>query len=331
MHVWPGTQHVPASIPPTAVTIGTFDGVHRGHRVLIDRVVAAGPELLPVVVTFDPHPMAVIRPELAPALLTTMPRRLELFAEEGLGATLVVPFTAELAEESAEHFATRVLAESLHAQHVVVGRNFRFGHRAAGDVVLLAELGRELGFSVTVVDLEPLAIEAPSPAGSPCEPAAEVPGSGLAVSSTAIRAMIAAGDVVGAARALGRPHRLTGAVVHGDHRGRELGYPTANLDVVPGLAIPAEGVYAARFRAAGDPAGWRDAAVSVGTNPTFDGEAQRVEAFVLDAPAGFDVYGAVVDLDLVAHLRPMVRFEGVEALLAAMADDVARAREVLAR
>ena len=323
MHVWTATA--PPGIPPTAVTIGTFDGVHRGHRMLIDRVVADGPDLLPVVLTFDPHPMAVIRPELAPPLLTTMPRRLELFAEAGVGATLVLPFTAELAAESAERFATRVLAEELGAQHVVVGRNFRFGHRAAGDVVLLTELGRELGFTVTVVDLAPLPGAGSESGGAPAEPGS------TAVSSTAVRAMIAEGDVAGAARALGRPHRITGTVVHGDHRGRELGYPTANLDPIPGLAIPADGVYAARLRASGDPAGWRPAAVSVGTNPTFDGESRRVEAYVLDAPAGFDVYGAEVDLDLVAHLRPMLRFEGVEALLGAMSDDVARTREVLAR
>ena len=157
MHVWRGCDEVPTDLPATSVTVGAFDGVHRGHRILLDRAVAeAADGLLPVAVTFDPHPLSVIRPDIAPLLLTSMAHRLELFEAEGIGGVLIIQFTPELAAESAERFASRVLADTLNARHVVVGRNFRFGHRAAGDVALLTELGRELGFDVTVVDLEPL-------------------------------------------------------------------------------------------------------------------------------------------------------------------------------
>lgn len=311
MHVWRGCDEVPPEMPPTSVTIGTFDGVHRGHRVLIDRVVADAVDgLMPVAVTFEPHPLAVIRPDVAPLLLTSIPHRMELFAQASLAGVLAIQFTAALAEESAEHFATRVLAGTLNARHVVVGRNFRFGHRAAGDVVLLEDLGRELGFSVTVLDLEPLE-------------------GATAVSSTAIRAMVAAGDVAHAAAALGRPHRVSGIVVRGDQRGRDLGYPTANLEVASDIAIPADGVYAARLRAAGEPEVWRPAAVSVGTNPTFDGQSRRVEAYVLGAPGDYDLYGHWVDLDFVERIRSMEKFDSVDALIAQMDQDVARTREVL--
>ena len=249
-----------------------------------------------------------------------MAHRLELFEAEGLAGVLIIQFTPELASESAERFASRVLADVLNARHVVVGRNFRFGHRAAGDVALLGELGRELGFDVTVVDLEPL--DAPG--------ASTGPGDGpVAVSSTEIRAMVAIGDVAGAAAALGRNHRVSGPVVHGDHRGRELGYPTANVDVSPSMAVPADGVYSGWFRVAGEPGLWRPAAISVGTNPTFDGLTRRVEAYVLDAPGGYDVYGQFADIDFVERIRPMVRFDSIEALVDRMADDVARVHVML--
>ena len=202
----------------------------------------------------------------------------------------------------------------------MVGRNFRFGHRAAGDVALLTELGRELGFDVTVVDLEPLDAPGTAPEG-PDEP--------VAVSSTEIRALVAAGDVAGAAAALGRAHRVSGLVVHGDHRGRELGYPTANVDVADSMAVPGDGVYAGRFRVEGEPEIWRPAAISVGTNPTFDGETRRVEAFVLDAPEGYDVYGQGAEVEFVERLRPTLRFESVEDLIVQMAADVERTRELL--
>ncbi len=320
MHVWRGCDEVPSDLPATSVTIGAFDGVHRGHRVLLDRAVAAADGgLLPVAVTFDPHPLSVIRPDMTPPLLTSMEHRLELFEAEGLEGVLIVQFTPELASESAERFASRVLADTLNARHVVVGRNFRFGHRAAGDVALLTELGRELGFDVTVVDLEPL-----DATGAASDPADGL----VAVSSTQIRAMVAGGDVVGAAAALGRLHRVSGPVVHGDHRGRELGYPTANVDVADSMAVPGDGVYAGRFQADGAP-GWWPAAISVGTNPTFDGESRRVEAYVLDAPEGYDVYGQWADVEFVERIRPMLRFDSIGDLIEQMAEDVARTRGVL--
>jgi riboflavin kinase/FMN adenylyltransferase len=321
MHVWRGCDQVPTDLPPTSVTIGAFDGVHRGHRLLIDRAVAeTGEAGLSVALTFEPHPLSVIRPDMAPPLLTSMAHRLEIFEGEGIGGVLIVRFTPELAAESAERFASRVLADTLNARHVVVGRNFRFGHRAAGDVALLTELGRELGFDVTVVDLEPLQ------AGGR---AVDGPSGPVAVSSTEIRALVASGDVAGAAAALGRLHRVSGPVVHGDHRGRDLGYPTANVDVPDEMAVPGDGVYAGRFRVESAPGLWRPAAISVGTNPTFDGETRRVEAFVLGAPEGYDVYGQWADVEFVDRIRPTVRFDSVEDLVVQMADDVQRARELL--
>lgn len=313
MQTWLGSRRVPRDLPPAAVTIGAFDGVHRGHRVLLERVVADTVRgLLPVVVTFDPHPMAVIRPDVAPLLLTTLEHRLSLFAGAGIAGTLVLPFTTELAAQSAERFATDVLSGALGARTVAVGRNFRFGHRAAGDVVLLAELGRELGFDVDVVDLAPLG-----------------EGAATEVSSTAIRRMVAGGDVEAAARALARPHRVSGQVVHGDHRGRELGFPTANVAVPPGYAVPGDGVYAAWLRGSDEPGRWWPAAVSVGTNPTFGALPRRVEAHAIDAPGGLDLYGQIADVDFVARIRGMVRFAGVEPLVAQMHDDVRVARAVL--
>ena len=311
MHVWAGVDDIPSGLGPTSVTIGTFDGVHRGHRVLLDAVVAdARKGLLPVAVTFDPHPMAVVRPEAVPPLLTSVVQRLELFERFGIQGVLVVPFTRERAAQSAEEFATSVLVEGLAARHVVVGCNFRFGHRAAGDVHLLERLGQSHGFEVTSMELEPLA------------------GSG-AVSSTVIRSMVAAGDVAAAAEALGHAFRLSGRVVAGDRRGRDLGFPTANLDVPAGMAVPADGVYAGRFHVPAESGLWRPAAISVGTNPTFDGHARRIEAYVLDAPEGYDVYGHRADVEFVDSIRPMARFDSVEALVAQMFDDVARSRRIL--
>ena len=320
MQVWRGCDEVPADLVRTSVTIGAFDGVHRGHRILLERTVSdAGSGLLPVAVTFDPHPLSVIKPELAPLLLTSMTHRLELFEGVGMGGVLVIPFTSELAQESAERFASRVVAETLHAQHVVVGRNFRFGHRAAGDVDLLAELGRELGFDVTAVDLAPL----------PGLTASSADGAAMAVSSTQIRALVAGGDVAGAALALDRPHRVSGVVIRGDQRGRELGYPTANLDVDQTMGVPADGVYAARMRVAEDLGHWRAAAVSIGANPTFDGEERRVEAFVIDAPDGYDIYGQWADVDFVERIRGMVRFDSIGDLVTRMGVDVERSRQIL--
>ena len=316
---------MPDDLPATSVTIGTFDGVHAGHRVLLDRVVADGQAgLLPVAVTFDPHPLSVVRPELAPPLLTTVGHRVELLAQVGLDGVLVLPFTRERAHQEAADFVRDVLVEELHARHVVVGRNFRFGHRAAGDVALLVAMGTELGFTVTALELVPL----------PADPAGAVVAEGpeeVCLSSTEIRRMVAAGDVEAAARALGRPHRVSGPVVTGDRRGRDLGFPTANLAVDPALAIPADGVYAGRVRFSGIPERWWPAAVSVGSNPTFEAAARRVEAFAIDAPEELDVYGQVADLDFEVRLRGMERFAHVAELVDQMARDVEAAREALSR
>lgn len=320
MFVWRGCAEVPEDLMPTSVTIGAFDGVHRGHRVLLERTVAEARDvLMPVAVTFDPHPLTVIRPPLAPLLLTSVAHRLELFEELGLGGVLVLPFTAELAAQTPQQFAASVLAETLHASRVVVGRNFRFGHRAAGDVHVLSELGRGLGFDTTILDLAPFPVDAQSNGG----------GAAAAVSSTVIRALIAQGDVSAAAAALHRAHRVSGPVVRGDRRGRQLGYPTANVDVDPTMAIPADGVYAARIRVRTQPGLWRPAAVSVGSNPTFDGQERRVEAYVLDAPDVYDIYGAWADVEFVERLRGMRRFDSADELRAVMADDVARSHRVL--
>lgn len=311
MQLWTDPADVPADLPPTSVTIGTFDGVHAGHRALLDLVVAdVARGLFPVAVTFDPHPMAVVRPDLAPQLLTSVAHRAELLGEAGCAGVLVLQFTKERAAQAAEDFVREILVETLHASHVIVGRNFRFGHRAAGDVALLERMGAELGFEVTPLDL--VALKGQEPA-----------------SSTAVRALIAAGDVAAARAVLGRPHRLTGTVVRGDQRGRDLGFPTANLDLDPALAVPADGVYAAWVRFSGDDGRWRPGAVSIGTNPTFDGEDRRVEAYVLDVSDDFDVYHQTADLDFVERLRGMHRFGEVAELVAQMQADVARTREVL--
>jgi riboflavin kinase / FMN adenylyltransferase len=288
----------------SVVALGVFDGVHRGHRLIVARAAAAARErgLPTVVVSFDPHPAAVLRPDSAPLMLTTLERRIGLLRSVGADEVVVLPFTRELSQRTPAEFAQAVLRDTLHAERVVVGASWRFGHKAAGDVALL----RELGFDVDGVEL--LRED-------------EV------VSSSGIRAMIAAGDVAGAAAALDRPHLVEGPVVRGDARGRELGYPTANLALDPGIAVPADGVYAGWLLRDGGEGSRLPAAVSVGTNPTFDGTERRVEAFVLDAE--LDLYDEPVAVEFVARLRGMVRFDGIDALVEAMARDVEATRAAL--
>lgn len=296
------------------VTIGVFDGVHLGHQRIVWRALARAAELrLPAVaVTFDPVPEAVVRPEAAPLLLMTVERRIELLGGLGLDGVYVVDFTPAFAAQSPEDFVKTLLVDRLRAVDVVVGENFRFGRRAAGDVKMLADFGSAAGFMVDAISLV-------HPDSGSAQPDA---GAGQqAFSSTRIRQWVADGDVTAAAAALGRPHRVEGVVVHGDHRGRELGYPTANLDVPTTLAVPADGVYA----------GWLDdmpAAISIGTNPTFDGTQRRVEAYAIDR-VGLDLYGRTMTLDFAARLRGMVAFDGIEPLLAQMSDDVAQCRATL--
>jgi riboflavin kinase / FMN adenylyltransferase len=313
MQRWQGPADVPEEWGPCVVTIGEFDGVHRGHQRVVSRARQAASELgLPVaVVTFDPHPDEVIRPGSHPPLLATGRRRLQLLAGLGVDAVCVIAFTLEFSRLSAEEFVRTVLVERLHAARVVVGADFRFGHKAAGDVALLAELGEKYDFTVEGV---PLLTE-----------------DGVTVSSTGIRELLTAGDVAEAAKQLGRPHRVEGVVVRGHQRGRALGFPTANLRTPEHTAIPADGVYAG-WLVSLDPAGeeaerW-PAAISVGTNPTFGGEERTVEAHALDRD-DLDLYGAYVGTDFVARLRATVKFDSVQTLVAQMHIDVGDARRLL--
>ena len=338
-----GVEAVPDGWGPSVVTVGMFDGVHRGHRALLDRVVAeaSARDLPAAAVTFDRHPLAVLRPGAEPPLLTTLDRRVELLGEAGMAAVLVLEFTREQSEVTAEAFATDVLFIRLGARAVVVGENFRFGHKAAGDAALLAGLGRPRGIDLVAVPLHGQA--------------------GEVVSSTRVRAELAAGDVAAAAASLGRPFALNGVVVAGDGRGRSLlGVPTANLELPGGLALPADGVYAGhlaerppegsgephdgpagrrsgptRPEGSGEPQGGapvgrgpaRPAAISVGTNPQF-GTERRVEAHVLDFDG--DLYGRAVTVDFRHRIRGQAVFPGVEELIAQMREDIAQARRLLA-
>ncbi len=307
-NVWRGIDEVPDDLGPSVVTIGVFDGVHLGHRVILRQAAAVAEPLgLPtVVVTFDPHPAEVVRAGSHPAMLSTVEHRAELLTGAGADGVLVLHFSPSLARLTPEEFVRSVLVDTLQARAVVVGSNFRFGHRAVGTLSTLEELGVSLGFSVDGVGL----------AG----------GDGVTWSSTYVRQCVAEGDVEAAAEALGRPHRVEGVVVHGDHRGRELGYPTANLAVTRHAAIPADGVYAGHLvRSDGQHLA---AAVSIGTNPTFDGSERRVEAYVLDRD-DLDLYGEHVALDLPHRLRDTLRFDSVDDLLVQMAEDVRRTRELI--
>jgi len=294
-----------------------YDGVHRGHQVLIGAAVARAramnrPCLL---LTFDPHPAEVVRPGSHPAILTSLDRKAELVAGLGVDAMCVLPFTADFMRLAPETFTHTVLVEHLHAAQVVVGENFTYGHKAAGNVDTLAVEGRRFGFAVEGIAL--------------AEDASD--GGQVTISSTYVRACVAAGDMVSAARALGRPHRVDGIVVRGDRRGRDMGYPTANVESPAFTAIPADGVYAGHLVTRDPRSGAsRDrfpAAISVGSNPTFQGSRRTVEAYVLDYDD--DLYGEHVGVEFVHRLRPMAAFPDVDALLTAMAKDVSDTREIL--
>lgn len=306
------------------VTIGVFDGVHRGHQQLIAHAVrqARRRELPCVLMTFDPHPAEVVRPGSHPAQLTTLPRRAQLVEQLGVDVFCVLPFTAELSRMPADEFVHEILVEQLHAAVVVVGENFTFGHKAAGNVEVLGRLGERFGFEV----------ETDSLVSGPMRPLDEGTDGSITFSSTYIRSCIDAGDVAAAASALGRYHRLEGIVVRGAGRGgRELGFPTANLSPPAYAAIPADGIYACWFthrrRGSSEPGRTLPAAVSVGSNPTFSGTERTVEAFALDIEADF--YGEQVELDFVRRLRGMVRFDSVDELIERMHQDVADTREIL--
>jgi riboflavin kinase / FMN adenylyltransferase len=310
---WQGLEDVPEDWGSSVVTIGVFDGVHRGHQRIVSAAAQAGAELgAPVVViTFDPHPAEVTRPGSQPPLLGPIRRRAGLLAAAGADAVCVLPFTYEFSQLGPDEFVRAVLVDRLHARRVVVGENFRFGHRAAGDVALLAELGEKYDFGAEGVPL--------------------LTDGGVIISSSRIRARLADGDVEGANRDLGRPHRVEGVVVRGQQRGRALGFPTANLEAPSRTVVPADGVYAgwlARLDAGGHEAERWPAAISVGTNPTFDGRERTVEAYALDRD-DLDLYGVHVAVDFVARLRGMVRYESAAALAEQMGHDVDEARALI--
>jgi riboflavin kinase/FMN adenylyltransferase len=309
-HVWRSTDEVPEDLGRTVVTIGNFDGVHLGHQHVLARAreVAGSVGVADLVaVIFDPHPIAVLRPEHAPPTLTSVEQRVALLQQAGVDDVLVVPFSREIAAWTPERFVRDIVVDALHAKAVVVGANFRFGNKAAGDVATLRELGGILDFTAEGIALD----------GGP-----------QVWSSTYIRNCLAGGDVEGAAEALGRPYAVRGEVIRGDQRGRELGFPTANVPTHGMLAAPADGVYAGWLRRT-DTDETYPAAISVGTNPTFDGvRARRVESYVLDR-TDLELYGVEVEVSFVDRLRGMVAFESVEKLVEQMHDDVARARELL--
>src|SRR5579863_1234037 len=311
---WYGLDEVPEGWGESVVTIGVFDGVHRGHQRIVERAAQAGKERgLPVVViTFDPHPDEVVRPGSHPPFLCSARRRAELLAGMGADAVIVLPFTVAFSRLDPDEFVRTVLVERLHAGLVVVGEDFRFGHKAAGDVPLLAKLGEKYEFATEGMPL--------------------LDADGAPISSTSIRRMLEEGDVAGAAKALGRPHRVEGVVVRGHQRGRALGFPTANVESPPHTAIPADGIYAgwlATLEEAGQETNRWPAAISIGTNPTFNGQSRTVEAYALDR-TDLDLYGLHAAIDFAVRLRGTLRFESVDALVDQMRIDVDQARSLLA-
>jgi len=309
MLTWFAPSEVPAGFGPSAVTIGKFDGVHSGHRAVIAqlRAVAADRGLSSAVVTFDRNPMSLLRPELCPESLVSPAQKLELLADTGLDATLTLTFDRTLSEQSPEAFVASVLLDALHAKAVLVGSDFRFGAKGAGTVALLRELGEKHGFDV-------IEIADVSPQGD------------RRVSSTWVRELLAEGRVDAAAELLGTLPTIRSTVVHGEERGRTLGYPTANLSPDIEGYIPADGVYAAWLTVGGIR---YPAAVSIGNNPTFEGVPDKqVEAHAIDA--NFDLYDSTVEVSFVEYIRPMHKFANADALATQMGLDELKIRGVLA-
>ncbi|WP_431280123.1 bifunctional riboflavin kinase/FAD synthetase [Leifsonia poae] len=308
MKIFRSLAEVPDGFGPSAVTIGKFDGVHTGHRAVIARLceVAAERGLVSTVITFDRNPLEVLAPEKCPVSLVSIEQKLDLLAGTGVEATLMVAFDRALASLDPEEFVRRILVDRLHAEAVLVGSDFRFGAKGAGDVDMLRMLGAQYGFTVYLID--------------------DVrPEHGRRVSSTWIRELLAAGEVGHAGELLGHVPTLRGIVVHGAKRGRELGFPTANLSPESEGLIPADGVYAGWLTDAGER---YPAAISVGNNPTFEGVPQKqVEAYVLDRD--LDLYDHHVEISFVERIRGMVAYAGIEPLKAQIADDVADARRIL--
>lgn len=311
---WTSPDATPDAMRPCVATFGNFDGVHRGHQAILGRVTeeAAARDLPAVVVTFDPHPVEVMHPERAPELIAPGALRDELLGEAGIDGVLVIPFTREYAQTSAVDFVVSTFVEGLRAECLVVGADTKgFGAGYTGDVELLQEIADDRGFDLVVID--------------------DV-GDGERWSSSIVRRLLAEGDVAGAAEILGRPHRVIGEVVHGQHRGRELGFPTANMSQDSLGILPADGVYAGwlvRRDLPEDHPGRRlPAAISVGTNPTFDGVRRVMESYVLDR-TDLDLYGERVAVEVVERIRPTLRFTSIDELVDAMNDDVTQTRTVL--
>jgi riboflavin kinase/FMN adenylyltransferase len=302
-----GAGALPPSEGPTVVTVGFFDGVHLGHQAVITRTVSiARARALPsIAVTFDRHPREVFAPGTEPRQLTSPARKADLIEALGVDTLLVLEFTEEFSRLPADEFAKQILVERLGAEHVVVGENFTFGHKALGNVGTLVDLGRTLGFGAEGVPLLEVA--------------------GRTVSSTAIRQALADGDVTWPRLALGRRYRVDGRVGEGAGRGRTLGWPTANLDLPPKMLLPGKGVYAGKATL---PAGRWTAAVNVGTNPTFGVEPLHLEAFLLDFDG--DIRGEEMSVEFWERVSGEERFESVDALVEKIADDVRRIRELVA-
>ncbi|MDP1851818.1 MAG: bifunctional riboflavin kinase/FAD synthetase [Candidatus Planktophila sp.] len=286
----------------SVVVIGVFDGVHKGHQDVLNRAKAiAGDEKI-IALTFDPHPVSVFAPERAPTLLTILTDRIELLKIHNADQVAVMKFTPEFASMVPEDFVNKILVQQLHATTVVVGKNFTYGHKAAGNIETLKAHSE---FETIVLDL--------------------APDDGEVVSSTRIRKLIVEGNVEKARELLTRPHRLDGIVVHGEKRGREIGYPTANLGDLEHQTIPADGVYAGWLTVGIDR--W-PAAISIGTNPTFAGiRGRQVEAYALDQ-VGLDLYTKAATIEFGWRLRDTLTFDGLEPLLVQMAKDCAKAREL---
>jgi len=300
---------VPDDFGPSAVAIGKFDGVHAGHRKVIEALmaVAASNKLVATAVTFDRHPLALLRPELCPEPLLSNAQKIERLSETGLDATVMLEFDKAFSEQSPEAFVESILVNALHSRVVLVGSDFRFGAKGAGTVDLLIELGAKHGFEVTLIE------------------DVVATGTERRASSTWVRELLSAGDVAQASDLLGHLPTIRAVVVHGVQRGRELGYPTANLAPAIEGFIPADGVYAAWFTVDGEKHG---AAVSIGNNPTFDGVPDKqVEAHVLDAT--LDLYDKSVEVSFVKFIRGMQKFSGMDALAVQMAKDEEVIRDLL--
>lgn len=312
MHYFNGLAEVPVDFGPSVVTLGNFDGVHRGHQEVLGQLVAAARErnAQAVAITFDPPPAQVHRPETAPAQIMSLPDRLDMMAQSGIDAVLVLAYNLEFAAQTPEEFVLSTFVHTLHASEVVIGHDVRFGRENSGDLATMQQLGQKHGFQVQVI---------------------EEFGADRRCSSTWVREALNVGDVATAATVLGRPHQMRGEVVHGAARGRELGFPTANLAADASGFIPADGVYAGWLV---DQSGVRwPAAISVGSNPTFEGVSRQVEAHVLDRPdeavEDFNLYGQFVTVEFVERLRGMVAYTGPEALIDQMCRDVEQARQLL--